>query len=339
MAFLATQSRNIFLLTIGVVLLVILFWNVDKASLQNAMSMISIRDLFISMSLILLSVFAKVQRWLALLTTFQRDISKLDILSCNCIGFLAAQVFPAKAGEIVRSFVLSQKTDLKTLTIFGTVIVERGLDLAVILAISTSAWIALDSSDSRVDTIHAVAFAALCVLCLAIATVRYLHKHRYLFRFFGESRGKIRTAIIEGFESVVRGLGVVKNRSQVFVAMLWTLVIWLLIAAAVAPLLYSFEIAEDVPVLAIFTLLLFLTAGLALPAAPASIGVFEFAVYLALSVFVITGNDGDSGNAEIAVFAIVLHIIFIVPEIILGTYFVIKEGTSFADLKKMRVDK
>lgn len=86
-----------------------------------------------SILLNLLSVLIRAWRWQSMLGTPWIPVRPLFYYLS--IGFMCNNTLPARAGEFVRSFLVSKRHSHKFTTVFATVIVERVFDFAIVILI------------------------------------------------------------------------------------------------------------------------------------------------------------------------------------------------------------
>lgn len=97
------------------------------------------------LGLICLSVdiLLRAVRWQRLILPIQR-VRFLPILGYLLVGYLANNVLPARLGELVRSHYLGDRERISRASTLGTVVVERVVDIAVLVAIAALAILVLN---------------------------------------------------------------------------------------------------------------------------------------------------------------------------------------------------
>src|SRR5688500_11844739 len=73
-------------------------------------------------------------RWQILLSPIQR-LSFMPVFRATVVGFATTFLLPARAGELIRPWMLSRETGISASAAFATVIVERLFDLVAVLAL------------------------------------------------------------------------------------------------------------------------------------------------------------------------------------------------------------
>jgi uncharacterized protein (TIRG00374 family) len=67
------------------------------------------------------------------------------------IGFAASFLLPARAGEVLRPYLLAREEHLSATAAFATIILERLLDMVTVLVLFAVFLLSFDPSSSRVD--------------------------------------------------------------------------------------------------------------------------------------------------------------------------------------------
>lgn len=126
-----------------------------------------------------------------------------------------------------------------------------------------------------------------------------------------------------GLDSLLNGFSILTKPAQFFLSLFWLLVCWMLWALLYYLAILTFE--PSAPFWwAIFAQAI-LAMGIALPSAPAGLGVFEGALVVALTVL---GVDQSKSFGM----ALVLHAIQIIATFILGGYGLLRQGWTLQKL-------
>ena len=144
------KLRLVFPVALSAVLLSLVFWKVDRGYLYTAVINVSPISIIISLFFVLLSVYLKMQRWKSLVKLLKPNVRNANILSSNCIGVLSDHLLIATSGELIRAFLLGTKENISSPSLLGTVIIERQLDILLVLLITSSALFLIDANDSRI---------------------------------------------------------------------------------------------------------------------------------------------------------------------------------------------
>lgn len=286
-------------------------------------SMVALAVLFATFAFLV-----KARRWSVLIRSLKPSVEYRNVLSAVSIGALVDQVLPARAGELVRVFAISRKEGLRKMSVFGSLILERGTDLSIILIITLTPVFFLTLENKYIYKAQQAGFILL-VLILIVSLI-FLR-----FRLFFESviqnllPEKISSKATDLSYSLSEGFKTINSAWTGLSLIFWSGLMWLFTLLSFYPLLYSINFDTNVPVYTVFILLLFLILGLALPAAPGSIGVFEYAAVFTLQIILPDEIMAKSETiAKASVFGVLLHITQVLPEIVLGGIFFLREGMN-----------
>ena len=123
---------------------------------------------------IVLDIVLRAVRWQRLLVPI-RAVRFRRVLSYLLVGYLANNVLPARLGELVRSHYLGDRERISRTTALGTVVVERIIDTAVVVAIAAFAVLVLNV---RGVVTSAIAIGSALVALLAVGLVIAVAAHR-----------------------------------------------------------------------------------------------------------------------------------------------------------------
>lgn len=270
-------------------------------------------------SLAVLAVFILVRavRWRCLFQPRTRPALG-PVTHALLIGYLFNNILPMRAGEVARVVALNQRARTPLAETGGTVVIERGYDVLslLVLLFLTLPWLPpVEWLSAAVYLAVGVALAlAAAIVVLTIWGDRAL---RVMLRPF------VRLPFLrERAEGVARSLGQglvgLRNWRIGFVALVWTTVSWVVLAFSFWFVMLAFDLGLS-PVAGLFVVI---AVGLAmiLPSSPASLGVFEAAVVLALGAYGIS-------DSRALPYALVLHAVNFFPYVVVG-FFVLHRHTA-----------
>jgi uncharacterized protein (TIRG00374 family) len=283
--------------------------------------------------MVVLTYFGRAFRWQYLLgpvgpTRFR------TAFRTTVIGFAASFILPARAGDVLRPYLLAKQEGLKPTATFATIIVERVLDLIAVLVLL--AWWAWGSDGANVParllrpiqvsaTLAGAAAVALMALMFVLAShpervgnvVRGLNRvlpHRFADTLAGLAR------------TFSEGLAVARTPRPLVMALIWSFPLWVAIALESYFVTRAFDIA--MPFTGSFLVQALLVIGVAVPT-PGAVGGFHEAYRVGVTTFF------GAGNGPAIAAAIVLHAISFVPVTIAGVVFMAGDGLSVRRLRGM----
>ncbi len=241
-------------------------------------------------------------------------------------GYLLSNVLPFRLGELGRAYLVSRNQDLSTTQAFSSVLVERVIDLCMIVALFATviplviglAW-AREAAVTAV-LISGVAMGGLFALTLNRAlTLRLARWGLGLIRFRGFDAARWETRVI----AFLDGMLALRDWRRFTVAAFGSAMAWVSASVGAWFLLFAFLPAPTLPMG--FFVLIISGLGIALPSAPASMGVFEASVVLALSAFKVEGSVAFT-------YAVTYHALHFGTTSLLGAVFLAREGETLTHL-------
>jgi uncharacterized protein (TIRG00374 family) len=280
--------RSIVGLVISVVALVWTFSQVDLARTIEVLRDVDPRWILAMLAFQAADVLLRGFRWQRLLRPI-KVIPYLRVLEYLLIGYLANNILPARLGELVRSHYAGEREGFSRATALGTVVVERIVDIAVVVAIASLAIFVLHI---RGLVASAVLIGLALTGLLAVALAFGIAAHRL------PGADRI-AAMAERFPRVAElarrlrgGLAVISNPRVLAETVIVTFVAWGMTVLAVLCAGQSLGIemtTAQASLLAAGTAL----AG-AIPAGPSNLGTYDLAAVEILAAF---GIDRSSGLA------------------------------------------
>jgi glycosyltransferase 2 family protein len=256
---------------VSIVAIVLVFRSVDPARAADIVAHASPGWLLVVAAFLIADLILRAARWRALLAPI-RHVPLGATLAYLLVGYLANNVLPARLGELVRCHYLGDRQNLSRATALGTVVVERVVDIAVVVAIAAVAILVL-SVRGTVASAVLVGLAIGVLLAVALAIGIAAHRLPGAERI---ARSAQRWPQVSAATTKLRaGLAVAGRPRTLALALGFTVVAWAatLLAFAAAGQAIGVELTIGQASL--------LASGVALasaiPAGPASLGTFELA--------------------------------------------------------------
>lgn len=318
----------VFALTLG--LLVFFFRNADMRGVWAETRRANAGLLLGALAAILATYLLRALRWQYLLAPIGRTHFSTAFRT-TVIGFAASFLLPARAGEVIRPYLLARREGLPTTAAFATIILERLLDLITVLWLfawfvftSASAVVTADPSQlARVKFGGGVAaLAALAALGVLFALAGHPERMgRAALRIERVLPARVAHAVARAVESFAQGLAVMRQPTRLLVSLVLSVPLWLSIAAGIWMTTRAFHIT--LPYSASFLIMTILVVGVAVPT-PGAVGGFHAAYQISVETFFGAPTDRAVGGA------IVLHAISFMPVTILGIIYMAREGISLS---------
>lgn len=290
--------------------------------------------LLVAFAFVWVTYWARAVRWQYLLAPLGPTRFRTAFRT-TVIGFAALGLLPARAGDLLRPYLLARQEGLDPTATFATVIMERVLDLvAVLVLLALYVWVFADPRTlpahllGPIEVSAAIAAAAAAGL-LVLMWVLASHPERIggLALVAGRvlpARAAARLARLAiAFSS---GFAAARDARTIVWATVWSFPVWLAVALEAWAVTAAFSIA--MPVTGAFLLQALLVIGVAVPT-PGAVGSYHEAYRFGVTTFFGAAND----RAVAA--AIVVHAISFVPVVLVGIVFMVQDGLSVGRLKQM----
>lgn len=326
----------IFLLTIG--LLGFAFRHTDFAGVWAETRRADGGLLTMALIVTGLTYVVRAWRWQSLLAPLG-PTRFVNALTTTVIGFAASALLPARAGEVIRPYLLARRERLNPASAFATIVIERLLDLATVLLLF-SAFVftvgpgVISGDPGQLARVKIggglAAVAALGGLAVLFALAG--HPERLGRAALGVARvlpPRLARLVAGVVETFAQGLAVMRDPARLFTALALSFPMWMSIAGGIWLSSLAFHITF--PYAASFLVMTILVVGVAAPT-PGAIGGFHLAYQFAVTTFF--GADVDRATGA----AIVLHAISFVPVTLLGVVFMMREGLTLAGARRMAQD-
>ena len=251
------------------------------------------------------------------------------------IGFAALSLLPARAGDLLRPYLLARQENLPVPATFATIVMERVLDLvAVVGLLAFFVWGVSDEATlsgalRRSVEISAAFAAGAAVALLALMWVLATHPERIGTIVFSAARVLPKrmahklSAVASTFSS---GFAVARRPGTFIAALVCSFPLWLAISAEAYFVTRAFGIDMSYP--GSFLLQALLVIGVAVPT-PGAVGSFHEAYRIGVTTFFHAPND-----AAVAA-AIVVHAVSFIPVVLVGIIFMIQDGLSVGGLQAL----
>jgi len=270
-----------------------------------------------------LTVFlAKALKWrLILLPVRRAPVSSL--YSAIAVGALAANVLPFRLDELARAFFLGRKLEIPSATVLGSILVERIVDLGMLLLVAIGLVLAFGTRTGLGGGLPWLALLALgaATLVAGLLVVRP-RLVAWASRHTPESLAGRGLGVLEG---LVRGLEGFPRGGRGAAVLLLAVLEWALTVRYMMLVLRAFSVP-----LAPSGALLLVAAGylsFAIPAAPGGLGVFEL-----LARGSLVGGAHVEPSAALGI-ALVLHLLLVVPISLIGAGCLVWEGLGLFSLR------
>jgi uncharacterized protein (TIRG00374 family) len=284
--------------------------------------------------LVAATYWARAVRWQHLLAPLGHTRFR-STFRATIIGFAALGVLPARAGDVLRPYLLARQEGHSVTAAFATIVMERILDLVAVLtllAVYVLGFADITAMPPRAFRwVEGIAEVAAAVAAAMVVTVWAMAAHperlaavtAWSTRALPTGLGRRIATAVEHFGI---GLSVARTPRQFFVALAYSLPVWILGAAEVWAVTTAFGMT--LPFAGSFLIQAMLVLGVAVPT-PGGVGSFHEAYRFGMTSFF------GAPNAGAVAAAIVVHALSFVPVVILGLVFMAQDGLTLGRLRSM----
>lgn len=324
-----THLKLFFGLLLGAVFMYFAFRKVNFSQMGDAFKQANYWYLLLAVFFIFFSHWMRAVRWHYLMAPIQK-IKIKHLLSALIIGYMANTFTPAHLGEFLRAYVLSKKSQVRTSSIFGTIVIERIIDVITLLFLMALTFVVFPFPD-WVSTSGYLMFVGVLILLILLIVMK---KHSDAFlRILNKILRPLPEKISLKISSKVGGLlhsfldGVVglKNWRHYVITAVLSLLIWGCYGAILQVHLYAFDFVSqyDLPWTATLVVLVITTISVIVPSSPGYVGTYHWLCQLSLGLFAVP-------KSEALTLAFVLHGINFIPVLIVGLILAGVEGVSLS---------
>ena len=331
--------RTVIVIGLAIGLVAVFLRNADLDRVWASVTSARTDLLLLSLALNMGTFVIRAERWQYLLGPLGKTRFS-TVFRTTVIGFAASALLPARAGEVIRPYLLARREGLSAAAAFATILVERILDLvAVLLLLATFLiWFdpGLEARDSAVFS--AIRFGGLIMAPIALAALLVMffmaghpeRLHTWLLKAEAILPARFARAIAMLAKTFAEGFTVVRRPERLVAALAWSLVLWAMIAAGIWTLSLGFGI--DMPFTGSWLMLAPLVVGVAVPT-PGGVGGFHEAYRIVATSFFGADNDAAVGAA------IVLHAFSVVPVSVVGLLFIVQDGLKLGGIARGEMDE
>jgi glycosyltransferase 2 family protein len=285
-----------------------------------------------------IGVWVRAWRWHYLLRPI-KEIPTKNMFPITVIGYMGNNIYPARAGEVLRAVLLRNKEGVAVSASIATIIVERIFDGVVMLGfvfINLPELAKLTGASGFVGNIQQVALVGTAVFLGALGVF-------LLAAMFPQTTIKIGTWVIEHIvpqrlrgkvtdimHKFLDGLASLRSPFNVLMVFFTSVIIWLLETGKYWFVMHAFNF--QVSFFALMLMNGIVNLATTIPSAPGYIGTFD-----APGIAVLTAYGVNQATA--AGYTLTLHVALWLPITLLGVYFMAREGLKWNDSLRTEIEK
>ena len=279
------------------------------------------------MAVYFVAVWARTWRWHYLLRPI-KVIPLDELFPIVCIGYFGNNVYPARAGEVIRAFVLRRNQGVSVSASLATIIIERVFDglvmlLFVFLALPFVGSEHIPAGYRRAVVLFSVFFLAALLVFFWMALDQRRATRLYHFVADRLVPDRFRRPLDGFYERFITGLHSLRSGRDAMMVFWTSAVIWLTETVKYWFVMHAFQFVVSFFGLMLMNGVVNLTTTL--PSAPGYVGTFE----VGASVLQALGVQKDMAFG----YTIVLHAALWFPITALGAWYMWRQGVRWRDFE------
>jgi uncharacterized protein (TIRG00374 family) len=268
-------------------------------------------------------VWARTWRWHYLLRPIL-PVPLARLFPVVCIGYMGNNVYPARAGEVIRAYVLKKKERVSISASLATIVVERIFDGVVMLlfVFFSLPFVPMQPWLKQVVILSSLLFfGALAVFfVMAASPQRSQAVYNWLIERFLPARFREQArGLLDRF---MEGLHCLRSGRDVLMIFVTSLVIWLAETVKYWFVMHAF--AFSVPFYVLMLMNGVVNLATTIPSSPGYVGTFDAP---GIAILVAYGVNGEVATA----YTLILHAALWFPITALGAYYMWRESVSWAE--------
>ncbi|MGC4129710.1 MAG: lysylphosphatidylglycerol synthase transmembrane domain-containing protein [Bergeyella sp.] len=291
------------------------FRDFEFGKLKNSLSKANYLWVLVSAFFGILAYWFRAIRWNILLEPLGYSISSSNSLWTISFGYLMNLTIP-RSGEVARATALYGVEKVPVDKSFGTIILERVIDLVCMLGFLGLTMIFkydlivsfFREADISINPYYVIAFISAGILGLFLFFKFKDHFRKYSFL----------NKLINFIEGILKGLTSIFKLKQNGKFILYTLAIWVSYYLAAYLICFALPETSDFTIADGFYIIVVGTLGMMVPAS-GGIGAFHFALKIGISALFVSMGKSASEGAEVGLsYAFLSHTLQMVIMLVMG---------------------
>jgi uncharacterized protein (TIRG00374 family) len=301
----------------------------DLANVWHVMRKAHIGWVFVGATVYFLAVWGRTWRWHYLLRSI-KPISLRALFPVVVIGYMGNNVYPFRAGEVIRAYVLKRDEEVSISASLATIVIERIFDGLVMLIF---VFVALPFADFHANWLRDIVFfstilfwgAFLVFLVVALQPDRMRRIYNAVFdRALPARLAQTAKGLADQF---MTGLENLRRPRDLFMILVASIFIWLTETTKYWFVMHAFNFRVSFFVLMVMTAVVNL--AITLPSSPGYVGTFDTPGIKTLTAYGVNESVAAS-------YTLVLHAALWLPITLLGFFFLYRKGLGWRDFSRAR---
>lgn len=308
-------------LAISVVFIGLFLRATHPSQIESALGDANYWWLFPAFAVLLVAISLRCVRWSVLMRPIA-PMSPARLFPYAIIGYMANNLLPARAGELVRAYVLGDREHVSKTGTFGTIAVERLFDgcVLVLMLLGAGSYVGFADNKLRLIALVSTIFFLAALLAFYVLTLSEERAKRTIHFFLRILPERFEIRAEQMADQLVLAVRSVHDPRSLGLVLFFSAAAWTVEAACYAIIGQGFNLGVSFG----HYMLLLAAANLAIiiPTFFGGTGPFEWAAKLVLV------GGGVSGSVASA-YSIIAHALILIPTTIMGLALLWSFGVSF----------
>lgn len=274
-----------------------------------------------------IGVWARTWRWHYLLRPI-KPIPLTTMWPIVVIGYMGNNVYPFRAGEVIRAYILKKKEDVSISASIATILVERifdGLVMLLFVFIALPIVPGLPNWLRQTVILASLAFCGALLVFLVMAARPESSRRIYRWLITRLAPAGLQGRLLHLADRFMEGLGSLTSLRDIMMVFFTSVIVWLLETVKYWFVMHAFDFSVSFFVLMLMNGVVNLATTL--PSAPGYIGTFDGPGIEILKVFGVA-------PAVAAAYTLVLHAALWLPITLLGIWYMTVTSLRWGDFGK-----
>lgn len=275
------------------------------------------------------AVWGRTWRWHYLLRAI-KPVALRRLFPVVVIGYMGNNVYPFRAGEVIRAYVLRRNEEVAISASLATIVIERIFDGLVMLIF---VFVALPFADFKAGWLRDIVFfstllfwgAFLVFLVMALRPTQMRRLYTAVFDRMLPAR--LRATALQLADHFMLGLENLRRPRDLMMTLISSIFIWLTETTKYWFVMHAFDFRVSFFVLMVMTAVVNLATTL--PSSPGYVGTFDTPGIKTLTAYGVAERVAAS-------YTLVLHAALWLPITLLGFFYLYRQGLSWRDFSRAR---
>ena len=320
--------KLIILTFISIACLYVAFQGEDLNELKFHLGQTDLVGVCIAILLLVFSCIIRALRWQFLLNPLD-TIQFKKVFGATMVGYFGNGILAFRLGELLKAYYVSKGRNLKVMQAFGTVIIERIMDIAavIIIFILLIPWFPFEDNYIRYGALGFTGLSIFLIIVLYFNVKYRLDRNLKKIKWFSSNLGM---RVFSAMDGLFEGMEILRENDNVRKIITTSIFLWGIYYIETLILLRACGLSLELLEIGILLVLGSIVFGI--PALPGSAGTYDAGIkYSLVIVFNITGERALN-------YAIVSHFVAYFPLLIIGLIYFLIGNIRLDEIKRVEVE-